>query len=73
MKSRPSKSHGLASKARLHLKPNTTADIQNAIAAKAKSGSALISALITSAAKVEMMFVNSKANEKNETPRDLDD
>jgi hypothetical protein len=59
----------------LQLKPNGTADIQkvNAIAAKAKSGSALISALITNAAKIEMMFVSSKANEKNETPRNLDD
>jgi len=57
------------------LKLNSTADIQkaNTIAAKAKSGTSLISALMTSAAKVEMMFVNSKANEKNETPRDLDD
>jgi hypothetical protein len=57
------------------LKPNSTADIQkvNAIAAKAKSGTSLISAPITSAAKIEMMFVSSKANEKNETPRNLDD
>jgi hypothetical protein len=33
----------------------------------------MVSALRNGAAKVEMMFVDSKANEKNETPRDLDD
>jgi hypothetical protein len=43
---------GLPPKARLRLKSNNTADIQkvNAIAAKAATGSALVSALITSAA-----------------------
>jgi hypothetical protein len=90
---------GLPPKARLRLKSSGSADIQkvNAIAAKAQSGSVLVSALITSAAtakriqstmklgtayldvdfavppRVNMKFVNSKANEKDEMPRDTDD
>lgn len=90
---------GLPPKARLRLKSSGSADIQrvNAIAAKAQSGSVLVSALITSAAtakriqstmklgtayldvdfavppRVNMKFVNSKVNEKDEMPRDTDD
>jgi hypothetical protein len=90
---------GLPPKARLRLKSNGNADIQkvNAIAAKATSGSVLVTALITSAAtakriqstmklgtayldvdfavppRVNMKFVNLKANEKEELPRDTDD
>jgi hypothetical protein len=90
---------GLPPKARLRLKSTGNGDVQkvNIIAAKATSGSVLISALITSAAtakriqatmklgtayldvdfavppRVSMRFVNQKNNEKDETPRELDD
>jgi hypothetical protein len=90
---------GLPPKARLRLKSSGNGNIEkvNAIAAKATSGSVLVSALITSAAtakriqanmklgtayldvdfavppRVSMKFVSLKANEKDETPRDLDD
>jgi hypothetical protein len=90
---------GLPPKARLRLKSSGNGDIENvnAIAAKATSGSVLVSTLITSAAtakrtqanmklgtayldvdfalppRVSMKFVNQKANEKDETPRNLDD
>jgi hypothetical protein len=89
----------LPPKARLRLKSSGNGDIVkvNAIAAKATSGSVLVSALITSAAtakriqatmklgtayldvdfavppRVSMKFVNQRANEKDETSRDLDD
>jgi hypothetical protein len=90
---------GLPPKARLRLKSNSNVDIQkvNALATKATSGGALVTALITSAAtakriqntmklgtaylnvdfaippRVQMKFVNLKANEKEELPRDTDD
>src|SRR4051812_22998615 len=90
---------GLPPKARLRLKSNGNSDIQkiNAIAAKATSGSVLVSALITSAVaakqiqstmklgtlyldvdfavppRVNMKFVNLKANEKDELLRENDE
>jgi len=75
MKARPSKSHGLDSESPLAFEAEQHCGHSEGerIAAKVKRGSALISALITSAAKIEMMFVSSNANENNETPRNLDD
>src|SRR6266478_1688512 len=73
---------GLPPKARLRLKSNGNADIQkiNAIAAKAKRiqstmklGTAFLDVDFAIPPRVNMKFVGSKANEKDETPRDLDD
>jgi hypothetical protein len=80
---------GLPPKARLRLKSNGNADIQkvNAVAAKASSGSILVTALITSAATAKRIqstmklgtayldvdFALLKANDKEELPRDTDD